>query len=176
MFSKLSAILVLTAALAGSVGHAYTMEEGEKFCQSFMFSNDKMKCMTEVHSARFYETSALEVCKGLMFTNDQLNCLAKIRNKTYTDTLVSTCKEMMFTNKIVDCLAQFGTTQDYPEPVQVVVPAPSYPNYPPPVVYPEQIGNNRGLKRAIRKAMRQMDNGNFYAARQTLENAMRYAE
>lgn len=183
MFSKLS-VLVFAAAILASVGQAATIEDAEKFCQSEMtFSSDKLKCITEAHAGRYYHTRALNVCRNLPFTRDKLDCLQKIRNKSYTDTLINTCQDMTFSGKIVECLAQFGTIEAEVVPVPVVLPPPSYPtyeNYPKYPKYPtvtiEPIGNKKHVRKMIRKALRQMDNGNFYAARQTLEGALQYGE
>jgi len=152
------------------------VEEGEKICQNMTFANDKMKCMTEIHRGRFYQSQALQICKNFTFVREQLECIEKVRNKSYTDTLLATCRDMTFSSKIMECLAQFGNQESELIPAPIVVAQPHYPRLPAPFPVSIEFGEQKRVRKMIKKAMKQMDRGNYYAARQTLEEAFRLAE
>lgn len=151
-----------------AVSFAGGVEEGEKLCQALPFASDQMRCLTEVHKGHFYQSNVLEICKTFPFQREQIDCIEKIRNKSYTETLVGTCKNMVFSSKVLECLGQFGTPEVQPV---VIVPPPSAPFH-----AGIEIGlggdSKRDLRRAMRRALREMDRGRFYEARRTLETAL----
>lgn len=169
-FTSVVKLMVIGGFLATGIVRADGIEDGEKMCQEMPFSSDKMKCMTEVQKGRYYQSNAMDICRNFPFTREKMECLGKIRDKSYTPTLIQTCKDMTFSSKIIECLAQFGRVENIPAPV-VLVPPITPPHYPHP--YPAPVPeNDRRAKKLIKKALKQMDRGNYYAARRILEDAL----
>lgn len=155
MKSGLSFLMFGLVLFSGGSAHATASSDGieaaAKLCQDMGFSNEVTKCNQLVTSATHFDVAAVEVCKSFSFSNKKMPCLETIKNKTFVPTLLNSCKGMSFDDKILSCLAVSGKAheQEVPEKEEG---SPS--------------------QRKIRRALRQLDKGNYGKVRELLKELL----
>jgi hypothetical protein len=134
-------------------------EAAQQICASLSFSDEKTECLKQVTAGGTYQKEAVEVCKTLSFPDSKKTCLETISNKTYTATALGICKQNSFSDAIVQCLKSAG--QETKPPTVETQP-----------VTGEDLEEVTSVKLGIRKAIDQINKGNYGKAKVLLGKAL----
>jgi hypothetical protein len=151
---------LIAVLVGGSIFGAHDgLETAAKMCPDIGFSSDVTKCTQLVSSAEYFDESAVGVCAGFSFANKKLQCLESIKNKSFTPSLVTSCKGLSFDDKILNCLASAGKAH-------VGNPNAGNPNL-------DGDSNDSPSRRHIKRALHQLDKGNYGKVREILKDLLR---
>lgn len=136
-------------AFAGdSEGH----RDAEAICKYIGGADTIIRCNKTVSEAKTLQKEAVAVCKYIGGSDKIIECLTAIRNRTFSESALSTCKYIGGSDKIIECFKSTGTE----------VAAASK----------KEDDGTDSVRNLIKKALRQMEDGNYGKARETLQRAL----
>jgi hypothetical protein len=152
MKNLLLVLMVLpTIAFAGdSEGHA----AAESVCKYIGGADTIIRCNRVISSAKVLQKDAVEICKYIGGADSVIECLQAVSNRTYSATALSSCKYIGGAQKVTECLGASGTLEK--------------------VAHSHDDEAGSSPRDLIRKALRQMDAGNYGKARETLQKALEH--
>ena len=140
---------VSSLCLAGeSEGH----RQAEAICKYIGGADSIIRCNRAVNEAKTLQPEAVQICKYIGGADKIIECLQAIKNKNFSESAVSTCKYIGGAEKIIECLKASGTET---KPAKA-----------------DDDDKKTSSRDLIKKAIKQMDAGNYGKAKETLQKAL----
>lgn len=106
IFALSVALTLFSSGVAKASGDG--RNEASLACAKAVFDSNRIKCLSVVQKAIYFDQRAIGVCTQASFDSGLIDCLAAISDKDYLPGEIVSCSAINFDNQIIECMQSSG--------------------------------------------------------------------